>query len=102
MEIDSIHGEVNTNFRPLSIEEDVFQNVKYILVSMKNKAPLARDLGVENIIDKPGNLNNSGYETKIIEALEKWEPRFRVNEVIMKYDDQGRWLATVRGDIVES
>lgn len=99
MEITTEHKGVNINFRPASIDEDVMQNIRYILICIKEKNPLARDLGLDGIIDTKGT-NGNGYESKIIEAIEKYEPRFKVNEVVIKYDDEGRWSVKIRGDIV--
>lgn len=99
MEITTEHIGVDIKLRPASIDEDVMQNVRYILICIKEKNPLARDLGLDGITDTKGT-NGNGYEAKVIEAIEKYEPRFKVNEVIMKYDDKGKWCVKVRGDIV--
>ncbi len=93
------HGEVGITLRPLTIKESVIQNIKYILICIKEQNPLARDLGLSDIIDSKGIYKN-GYEDKIIKAIELYEDRFRVTEVVMKYQEQGKWLITVRGDIV--
>ncbi len=101
MEVSTLHGETDIILRPASIEEEVMQNVRYLLVCIREKNPLARGMGIDEIIDSPG-IQSSGYEAKVIEVIEKWEPRFRVTEVLISYDEQGRWLASVRGELVGS
>jgi len=91
---------INLNLRPDSVEEEVKENISYILSSIESQNPLTREMGIDSIVDSKGNSDRK-YETKIINLIEKYEPRFIVKEVVREYVNHGKWNLRVRGRLVE-
>lgn len=76
------------NFKPSSTLDEIMQNVRTILTTAKGEVPLDRDFGIDvSILDGPVSAVTSRLTNKIIEAVERYEPRVRV--VNVKYQGDG-------------
>ena len=70
------------DFAPKTEVEEILQNVRTILATLRGSVPLDRDLGVSwEHVDKPRSLARSLIKQDIIEAIEEYEPRVRVRSV---------------------
>jgi len=85
----SLISDVNKiNFSPATIEEEVLQNVKTILTTVKYSVPLDREFGISaTMLDDPMPVAQAKLSAEIVGAIRRWEPRARVVEV--KYEGDG-------------
>lgn len=78
-------GEIN--FAPASEVEEVLQNVRTILTTMKFSVPLDRAFGLWcSALDLPDNIAQAKLTAEIVEAVPYFEPRARVEEVTYSGD----------------
>ena len=72
----------NVDFSPAAEVEEIFQNVRTILTTPKGTVPRLRDFGFSfEHLDKPIHLAQSLTRTEMIEAIERWEPRAKVEKI---------------------
>ena len=72
----------DVNFAPDPVEE-ILQNVKYIMITMKYSVPLDRLFGISGeFIDKPPEIARAIYSAEIIQKIHRHEPRATVTDVI--------------------
>ncbi|WP_339220533.1 GPW/gp25 family protein [Paenibacillus sp. FSL H8-0332] len=75
------------NFSPVTVEEEVAQNIRMILATPWGSAPLAREVGVDySIIDEPAFIAESRLTAEIIAAITEQEPRAMVADVSFPKD----------------
>jgi hypothetical protein len=75
--IDKLH------FRPDSIHLEVLQNIKTILTTAKGSVPLDRDFGINTyLIDRPVSVIKPLLVKEIKEAIEKYEPRAKFQNIV--------------------
>lgn len=88
------------NILPSTELEEILQNVKTILATVKGTVPLDRDFGVDHkILDIPISAARAKLSAAVVTAINKFEPRVRVKKI--SYDDKpvgGAGLAT-SGDL---
>lgn len=90
MNILEISGkDTNTLFwAPSSELEEIIQNVRTILTTRKGSVPLDREFGIDTgIIDKPTASIHGLLTVAIVETVEKYEPRVKVQSV--SFDGDG-------------
>ena len=76
------------DFAPKSTAAEVLQNVRTILNTRLGTVPLARDFGISwEHVDKPIPVARSIMQGVVIDAIEEFEPRARVESV--KFDGDG-------------
>lgn len=74
------------NLLPSSELEEILQNVKTILATVKGTVPLDRDFGVDHrILDLPVSVAQAKISAAIVKAINKFEPRARVQKIF--YDN---------------
>lgn len=73
---------VGVNFAPETEIEEILQNVRTILSTPIGTVPLHRDFGISwEHLDKPYPVAKQLMMVEIIEAIEKFEPRAKVESV---------------------
>lgn len=76
----SLNDEIN--FAPGSETEEILQNVRTVLTTFKGTVPLDRDFGISvEYVDKPLPVARSLMQAAVIEAIEEYEPRAKVESV---------------------
>lgn len=79
------------NFRPLTVLEEIFQNINTILSTVKFSVPLFREFGTNAVfIDKPMTTIRPTLIAEIIEVVEKYESRVIVEEIKMSGEIDGQ------------
>ena len=74
------------NMMPSTELEEILQNVKTILATVKGTVPLDREFGVDHkILDLPISVVKAKLSAAIVTAINKQEPRVRVKKII--YDN---------------
>ena len=62
--------------------EEIAQNIKTILSTVKNSVPLDRDFGIDKkILDLPIGIAQAKITAAVVVAINKFEPRVRVKRV---------------------
>lgn len=89
MEFDITAKLGKVNFSPANEIEEIIQNVKTILTTIKGAVVLDRNFGINaDILDLPIPVMQAKLSVEIIESIEKYEPRVKVVKVI--YDGDGK------------
>ena len=72
----------NVNFSPQTTVEEVLQNVRTILTTVKGSAPLDRDFGIDgSYVDAPMPVAKAKLASEIMSAVQKYEPRATITSV---------------------
>lgn len=88
------------NFAPSTLQEEVIQNVKTLLTTMKYTVPLDRNFGImANAVDEPMPVAMAKLSSDIIDAINQYEPRCRVTQIFFDGDDDGKLTPRVRIEI---
>lgn len=75
------------DFAPESATAEVLQNVRTILNTRVGTVPLARDFGISwEHVDMPMPVAQSIMQGVVIDAIEEFEPRARVEKVTFDGD----------------
>lgn len=70
---------------------EIIRNVQTVLATPKGTCPLYRDFGINaTYLDYPLDVAQNLMAVEVIEAIEKWEPRVKVKDVIFKPDPEGK------------
>lgn len=74
--------EIQLNFEPETVGEEILQNIAMILATPKYSVPLDRGFGLEQtFLDKPHSVAKTMIVTDVLDAIEQYEPRAKVVEV---------------------
>lgn len=77
------------NLFPETTEESVAQNIRLILSTYKGTVPLNRNLGIDTtFIDMPSNKGLLISKLRIVEAIQKDEPRVEVSSISIEKDEE--------------
>lgn len=80
----------NINFAPLTLQEEVLQNVLTLCSTPRFSVPLDRALGINaTFLDQPVNKARALYTHEVIRAVHKFEPRAHISRVEFKGDLDG-------------
>ena len=92
------------NFAPATEIEEIAQNVKTILTTLKGEVFLDRTFGVASqLLDAPINSVRAKLTAKIADAVNNFEPRAKVTDCFFGgQNEDGELEVTVRIKIVES
>ena len=101
MQLDVTTKRQDINFAPTSTMEEVAQNVRMILTTMKRTVPMDREFGVDGeLIDLPVAAAQARMTAEIVDAVHRYEPRARVVSVGYEGSEQdGELQARVRIEI---
>jgi phage baseplate assembly protein W len=70
------------NWSPSTEQEEILQNVRFILGSVAGSVPLARGMGVDqDAVDAPSSKARALLMTSVLRAIQRNEPRARVVEI---------------------
>lgn len=86
------------NFVPASEYEEILQNVRTIINTLKKTVPMDREFGINGeIIDLPIAAAQAKITGEIVAAVSKYEPRAKVVSVSYEgKETDGQLLPTVR------
>lgn len=72
----------NINFSPQSEVEEILQNVRTILSTIKGSVPLDRDFGIDgSYVDAPMPVAKAKLASEIMSAVQKYEPRATITSI---------------------
>lgn len=89
-------GEVN--FSPGSTAEEILQNVRTILTTMKRTVPMDREFGISgDVLDLPIAAAQAKMTAEIVGAVSKYEPRAAVQSIAYEgVETEGKMQVKVR------
>lgn len=100
MTIDIVGTLEQINFAPTTIQEEVIQNIKTLLSTMKFTVPLDRNLGIiANALDEPMPVAMAKISSDVIDAISQYEPRAKVTQISFDGDIDGKLIPKVRIEI---
>lgn len=74
------------NLIPAMEIEEILQNVKTILSTVKGSVPLDRTFGIDNkILDLPVSVAKAKISAAVVKAINEFEPRVKVRKI--RYDN---------------
>lgn len=74
-----------------ALEREIARNVRTILTTPVGTCPLYRDFGIDaTMLDKPMDVAKNLYAVAVMDAVERFEPRVRVQEVTFTPNTDGR------------
>ncbi len=78
---------IEINFNPVTVEEEVMQNLWFLYSSFEYECPLDMMLGLNAAyIDRPIETAKALITAEIYEKTEKYEPRAEILEINYKTD----------------
>lgn len=98
----SVSGESSgVDFGATGMDE-ILQNVRTILTTIKGTVPLDRAFGIDQSpLDSPGLIARAKMTPIIIKAIKSYEPRVNVLSVTYTEDEQGRLSPIVNIELAE-
>ncbi len=85
---------------PDTVVEEVLQNVRTIITTIKGSIPLDRAFGIDgNIIDLPINVAKAKLTNEIFRAVRIYEPRAVIESITFEGELSGRLVPTVEVSI---
>ena len=100
MTIDIVGTLEQINFAPTTIQEEVIQNIKTLLSTMKFTVPLDRNLGIiADALDEPMPVAMAKISSDVIDAISEYEPRAKVTQISFDGDIDGKLIPKVRIEI---
>ena len=83
------------NFAPATLAEEVLQNVRMIISTVKYSVPMDREFGIEGaILDRPVNVAKAHLTNEIFRAVRRYEPRAEITDI--DFDGAGSGRLTPR------
>ena len=84
------------DFAPASVVEEVIQNVRTIITTIKYSIPLDRGFGIDgDVVDLPINVAQAKLTNEIFRAIRRYEPRAVIESIAFKGEDTGRLIPIV-------
>lgn len=101
MQLDITAEQQDINLAPASELEEIAQNVRTILATLKKTVPMDREFGVDGeIIDLPIAAAQARMSAEIVDAVSRYEPRALVVSISYEGSEQtGKLKAKVRIEI---
>lgn len=73
---------------PASTVEEILQNVRTIIRTMRGSVPMYREFGISTeIIDAPANVVRSRFMAAAVDAINRFEPRAKLKKIIQRQSD---------------
>jgi len=86
-EVDIFATLDEVNFAPSSVLEEIIQNVKTILTTVKYSVPLDRNFGImADALDAPLPVAKAKITADIVSAIKQYEPRAEITQIIFSGD----------------
>lgn len=86
--------------KPENLEEEISQNIAFLLSTPKGSVPMMRDLGIDlSLLDDPTPQAKAKLKVEIIRQIEKYEPRAKIEAVKIEQDSEGKLKPVVRWQV---
>ena len=93
----------SVNFAPPTVVDEVLQNVRVIVSTIRGEVPLDRSFGIDgNLVDLPINRAKAKLTNEIIQAVRVYEPRAIIKKVGFQGEQTGKLMPILEVDIRET
>ena len=90
------------NFAPATIAEEVIQNVRMIISTVKYSVPMDREFGIDGaVVDRPINIAKAHLSNEIFRAVRRYETRAVIESIEFNGDESGKLTPTIKIQISE-
>ena len=90
------------NFAPATIAEEVLQNVRMIISTVKYSVPMDREFGIDGtVVDRPINIAKAHLSNEIFNAVRRYEPRAVIESINFDGDESGQLTPKIKVQINE-
>ena len=90
------------NLAPVTLAEEVLQNVRMIISTVKYSVPMDREFGIDGaVIDRPVNVAKAHLSNEIFRAVRRYEPRAVIESIDFDGDESGRLTPKIKVQINE-
>ena len=91
------------DFAPATVAEEIVQNVRTILTTIKYEIPLDREFGIDGShVDKPMPQAQALITSEIIRQIRRYEPRAAIKKITFTGELDGRLTPRVEVTIHET
>ncbi|WP_288840655.1 GPW/gp25 family protein [uncultured Mitsuokella sp.] len=88
---------------PKTTVEEVLQNVRTIITTIKYEIPLDRDFGIDgDVIDMPTQQAQAKLSQEIFRAVRQYEPRAVIESIDFSGDESGKLIPKLEVSISEA
>lgn len=95
--------KTSIDLAPKTTVEEVLQNVRTIISTVKYQIPLDREFGIDgSVIDLPMPESQAKLSQEIFQAVRQYEPRAIINSISFSGDISGKLVPTVEVSINET
>ena len=89
----------SVSFAPATEIEEIVQNVKTVLATPVYSVVMDRAFGIEAAVDRPAPVAMELLRAAYVTAINKYEPRAKVQSVTFTGDSNGKLVPTVRIEV---
>lgn len=90
------------NFAPATLAEEVLQNVRMIISTVKYSVPMDREFGIDGaVVDRPINIAKAHLSNEIFRAVRRYEPRAVIASIDFDGDENGKLTPRIKVRIDE-
>ena len=90
------------NFAPVTIAEEVMQNVRMIISTIKYSVPMDREFGIDGaVVDRPINIAKAHLSNEMFRAVRRYEPRAVIESIEFNGDESGQLTPKIKVQINE-
>ena len=90
------------NFAHKTLTEEVIQNVRMIISTVKYSVPMDREFGIDGaVVDRPVNVAKAHLSNEIFRAVRRYEPRAVIESIDFDGDESGRLTPSIKIQINE-
>ncbi len=83
--------DMQIDFAPATVVEEVIQNVRTIITTIKYSIPLDRAFGIDGaVVDQPIHVARAKLTDEIFRAVRRYEPRAVIESIDFEADISGR------------
>ena len=90
------------NLAPATLAEEVLQNVRMIISTVKYSVPMDREFGIDGaVVDRPINIAKAHLSNEIFNAVRRYEPRAVIESIAFDGDESGKLTPRIKIQINE-
>lgn len=90
------------DFAPATVAEEVLQNIRTIISTIKYSVPMDREFGIDGaVVDRPINIAKAHLSNEIFRAVRRYEPRAVIESIEFDGDESGRLTPKIKVQINE-
>ena len=95
--------KASIDLAPKTTAEEVLQNVRTIITTVKYQIPLDREFGIDgNVVDLPMPEAEAKLTQEIFQAVRRYEPRAVIESISFSGDESGRLVPKLEVSINET